>query len=80
MKLILLSVMLWPAWHYFTSKAQKWGETYQELISWDLKKKDWNIVASQFADDFTFTSPAGDDHISLANLQRRDAGGTFPIR
>jgi hypothetical protein len=36
-----------------------------------FEKKDWNMVASQFAADFTFTSPAGDDHISLATYKER---------
>ncbi len=27
------------------------------------EKKDWNIVSSQLAEGFTFTSPAPDDHI-----------------
>ena len=30
-----------------------------------FEKKDWNMVTSQFAEGFNFTSPAGDDHISL---------------
>jgi len=36
-----------------------------------FEKKDWNTVASQFSDDFTFTSPAGDDHISLAAYKEK---------
>ncbi|MBS1505891.1 MAG: nuclear transport factor 2 family protein [Bacteroidetes bacterium] len=35
------------------------------------EKKDWNLVSSQFADGFTFTSPAGDDHISLVQYQEK---------
>jgi hypothetical protein len=31
-------------------------------------KKDWNAVASQLADGFTFTSPAPDDHISIEKI------------
>ena len=42
-----------------------------ELILQGFEKKDWNMVASQFADGFTFTSPAGDDHISLATYKER---------
>lgn len=30
-----------------------------------FEKKDWKQVADQLAEDFTFTSPAPDDHISL---------------
>jgi len=36
-----------------------------------FEKKDWNLVASQFTDDFNFTSPAGDDHISLAKYKEK---------
>jgi len=35
------------------------------------EKKDWNIVASQLAEDFTFTSPNGDDHLTLARYKER---------
>ena len=38
-----------------------------------FEKKDWEMVANQFADGFTFTSPAGDDHFPLRN-SKRDAG------
>jgi len=34
-----------------------------------FEKKDWNLIASQFTNDFNFTSPAGDDHISLAKYK-----------
>lgn len=34
-------------------------------------KKDWNITASQLADGFTFSSPAGDDHIPVLVYQHR---------
>ncbi|HZY82232.1 MAG TPA: hypothetical protein VFE50_22055 [Cyclobacteriaceae bacterium] len=34
-------------------------------------KKDWNIVASQLADGFTFTSAAPDDHISTEKFKEK---------
>jgi hypothetical protein len=34
-------------------------------------KKDWNITSSQLADGFTFSSPAGDDHIPIAVYKER---------
>jgi len=34
-------------------------------------KKDWNITASQLADGFTFSSPAGDDHIPITVYKER---------
>lgn len=34
-------------------------------------KKDWNLVSGQLAEDFTFTSPAPDDHISIDSFKRK---------
>jgi hypothetical protein len=34
-------------------------------------KKDWNITSSQLADGFTFSSPAGDDHIPISVYKER---------
>jgi hypothetical protein len=31
----------------------------------------WDLVAAQFADNFTFTSPNNDDHIPLATFRER---------
>ncbi|HXB43539.1 MAG TPA: nuclear transport factor 2 family protein [Puia sp.] len=36
-----------------------------------FEKKDWNGVAAQFADDFTFTSPNNDDHISIEKFKEK---------
>ena len=36
-----------------------------------FKNKDWNIIANSVADGFTFTSPAGDDHISEAAFKEK---------
>jgi hypothetical protein len=33
--------------------------------------KDWNIVAGTLADDFRFTSPAPDDHITLSAFHEK---------
>ena len=68
MKLILLSVMLCGM------AVPSKGQNAEKLIRTYLlgfEKKDWNMVAHQFADDFTFTSPAGDDHIFLATYKER---------
>jgi ketosteroid isomerase-like protein len=53
-----------------SSKAQNAEKLIRTYLQ-GFEKKDWNMVASQFADDFTFTSPAGDDHISLAMYKER---------
>jgi len=68
MKLILLSVMLCGM--AVSSKAQN-GEKLIRAYLMGFEKKDWSMVARQFADDFTFTSPAGDDNISLATYKER---------
>ena len=36
-----------------------------------FEKHDWNAVASQFADGFTFTSPNNDDHISVEKFKEK---------
>jgi len=36
-----------------------------------FEKKDWNIVADQLADGFTFTSPNNDDHINLVQFKEK---------
>jgi hypothetical protein len=33
--------------------------------------KDWALTSSQLADGFTFSSPAGDDHISIETFKER---------
>ncbi len=36
-----------------------------------FERKDWNAVAAQFADGFTFTSPNNDDHISIKKFKEK---------
>ena len=36
-----------------------------------FERKDWNAVAAQFADGFTFTSPNNDDHISVDRFKEK---------
>lgn len=38
---------------------------------WETEKKDWAPFDEMMADDFTFTSPAPDDHISKAEFKKR---------
>ena len=48
------------------------SQTAEEIIKTyfsGYEKKDWNLVAGQLAPDFTFTSPNGDDHLSLAKYK-----------
>jgi hypothetical protein len=39
-----------------------------------FESKDWNTVAAQFADGFTFTSPNNDDHISVDKFKEKCFG------
>src|SRR5450432_1800765 len=36
-----------------------------------FERKDWNAVAAQFADGFTFTSPNNDDHIPVEKFKEK---------
>lgn len=36
-----------------------------------FEKHDWNLVVSQLAEGFTFTSPNNDDHISFEEFEKR---------
>ena len=68
MKLFLLSSIL--CCMAISSTAQNSEKLIRNYLE-GFEKKDWNMVASQFADDFTFTSPAGADHISLATYKQK---------
>jgi hypothetical protein len=45
-----------------------------------FEKKDWNMVSSQLAPDFTFTSPNGDDHLSISKFKERCWGQSELIK
>ena len=68
MKLFLLSCILCCT--AVSSKAQNSEKLIRAYLQ-GYENKDWNMVAGQFTDDFTFTSPAGDDHISLAIYKQK---------
>ena len=36
-----------------------------------FEQHDWNVVASQLADGFTFTSPNNDDHIAVEKFKEK---------
>lgn len=73
MKLLLSSLMLLCSATFVNGQniekqeAEKIVNTYFS----GYVKKDWNITASQLADGFTFSSPAGDDHIPIAVYKER---------
>lgn len=68
MKHILLSVVFC---HFFVYAQSQTEEKLIKNYFSGYEKKDWNIVAGQLADDFTFTSPNGDDHLTLATYKER---------
>ena len=68
MKLTLLFALLFCM--VISSKAQNAEMRIRNYLA-GFEKKDWNQVASQFAEGFTFTSPAGDDHISLTKYKQK---------
>jgi hypothetical protein len=68
MKHILLSLIFCSLFVYAKSQsAEKIIKSYFN----GYEKKDWNIVASQLSEDFTFTSPNGDDHLSLIRYKQK---------
>ena len=71
MKLLLMTLMtaLCCCMAAF-AHAQNADKTIRTYFS-GYEKKDWNIVSSQLAEGFTFTSPAPDDHIPLAVYKTR---------
>ena len=52
------------------AKSQGTEKTIRNYLT-GYEKQDMNLTLSQFADGFTFTSPAGDDHISLEQYKER---------
>ncbi|HEX5167643.1 MAG TPA: nuclear transport factor 2 family protein [Cyclobacteriaceae bacterium] len=51
-------------------KAQSAEKSIKAYFS-GWQKKDWSIVAGQLADGFSFTSPAGDDHIPVEKFKEK---------
>lgn len=65
--LLLCSATFVNAQNITKTDAEKIVNTYFS----GYEKQDWNITASQLADGFTFSSPAGDDHIPTAVYKER---------
>lgn len=51
-------------------KAQNAADIIRTYFS-GYEKKDWSVTSGQLAEGFTFTSPAPDDHITLAVYKQR---------
>jgi hypothetical protein len=73
MKLILCSLILFLT--ATLTNGQTIGKQDAEKIVKayfsGYEKRDWDITASQLADGFTFSSPAGDDHIPISTYKER---------
>jgi hypothetical protein len=50
-----------------SSDKEKMAKAYYS----GFEKHDWNLVAGQFADNFTFTSPNNDDHIPVKKFKEK---------
>ena len=73
MKLLLSSLIL-LCFATFANGQNIKKQTAEKIVNIYFSgyvKKDWNITASQLADGFTFSSPAGDDHIPIAVYKER---------
>lgn len=68
MKQLMLSFLFCGILGYAQSQhAEKAIRTYYKAY----ETKDWNLLTGQLADGFTFTSPNGDDHLTLAQYKER---------
>jgi len=74
-KLCVTFIIVWITMYTYTSFAQKSPDAKNEKVIRQYyaayEKKDWHMLELILADDFTFTSPAGDDHINLKLYKER---------
>ncbi len=75
-KLFATSLIVWISLCSYASLAQKSpdilkNENAIKQYYAAYVKKDWHLLESILADGFTFTSPAGDDHIDLKLYKER---------
>jgi len=68
---VLLLVLISIASLTTAQKKEKSNEAIIRAYFEGWVKKDWNQVAAQLADGFTFTSPAPDDHISIEKFKEK---------
>ena len=68
MKQALLSIIFCSLFVY--GKSQSAEKRIKNYFN-GYEKKDWNLVAGQLAEGFTFTSPNGDDHLTLAKYKEK---------
>ena len=75
-KLLVKSIIVWVTMCSYTSFAQKSqdmskNEKLIRTLYGAYEKKDWNMLEQTLAKGFTFTSPAGDDHIDVKLYKQR---------
>ena len=75
-KLFAKSIIVWITISSYTSFAQKSPDIMKNEKAIKeyyaaYEKKDWHMMEMILADGFTFTSPAGDDHINLKLYRER---------
>jgi len=68
---ILLSALFLIAAHVHAQNTAADNEKIIRAYFGGWEKKDWNQVAAQLAGNFTFTSPAPDDHISTDQFKAK---------
>lgn len=68
MKHILLSLIFCNI--FVHAQSQSADQRIKNFFA-GFEKKDWNTVANQVADDFTFTSPNDDNHINLKQYKEK---------
>ncbi len=75
-KLLFKSIIIWMTINSYSSFAQNAKDNMKnEKIVREYyaayEKKDWHMLDVILAEGFTFTSPAGDDHINLKLYKER---------
>jgi SnoaL-like domain len=68
MKRILLSFIFCSIFVYVKSQS---AETLIKNFFAGFEMRDWNLIASQLSEDFTFASPNGDDHLNQIQFKEK---------
>jgi hypothetical protein len=55
---------------FLNSRSQSAEQRIKNFFA-GYEKKDWNLVADQVAEGFTFTSPNGDDHLTISRYKEK---------
>src|SRR5260221_9500532 len=84
-KLFAKSIIVWITISSYTSFAQKSPDMMKNEKAIKeyyaaYEKKDWHMLEEIFADGFTFTSPAGDDHIEIKLYKQRCWSNAYNLK